>query len=347
MSDAEFVDLRSDTVTRPTPEMRRAMGSAEVGDDVYGEDRTMRRLEDEAAARVGHEAALFVPTGTMGNQIAIHLLTRPGTDVIVEAGSHVYNYELGAMAAWSGAMPRVLQGAGGLLDPEAVAAAAAPGPYYMARASLLILENTHNHAGGVVLPGGRKEALLGVARARGLAAHLDGARIFNAAAALGAPAAELARGFDTVMFCLSKGLGAPVGSLLCGSRGLVADARVVRKRMGGAMRQAGILAAAGLVALERHVGRLEEDHHRAARLASVLADLPSFRIDAGAVRTNIVIAEVSPPATAEGVLAGLKERGVLAGGMGPGRVRFVTHLDVDDRGLERAVSALREVGKKG
>jgi threonine aldolase len=305
----------------------------------------VRRLEEEAAVRLGREAALFVPTGTMGNQIAIHLLSRPGTDVIVEAGSHVYNYELGAMAAWSGAMPRVLSGPCGLLDPDAVLTAISPGPYYMARATLLVLENTHNHAGGVVLPLERKDALLAVARRHGLAAHLDGARVFNAAAALRAPAADLARGFDTVMFCLSKGLGAPVGSVLCGSRELMTEARVIRKRMGGAMRQVGVLAAAGLVALTRHVERLAEDHRRAAVLASALAELPLFRIDARTVHTNIVIAEVVPPATAEGVIAALKERGMLAGGMGPGRVRFVTHLDVDDRGLERAVAALREVGK--
>jgi threonine aldolase len=345
MSVIVSVDLRSDTVTRPTPEMRRAMAGAEVGDDVYGEDPTVRWLEEVAAERVGHEAALFVPTGTMGNQIAIHLLSRRGTDVIVEAGSHVYNYELGAMAAWSGAMPRVLQGTQGLLDPDAVATAAAPGPYYMARATLLVLENTHNHAGGVVLPTDRKDALLAAVRRHGLSAHLDGARIFNAAAALGTAAPELARGFDTVMFCLSKGLGAPVGSLLCGSRALVAEARVVRKRMGGAMRQVGVLAAAGLVALERHVERLADDHRRAARLASVLAELPAFRIDPTAVRTNIVIAEVVPPATAERVLAELLQRGVLAGGMGPGRVRFVTHLDVDDGALDRAIRSLREVGR--
>ncbi len=347
MAEIAFVDLRSDTVTRPTAEMRRAMAEAEVGDDVYGEDPTVRRLEEEAAARIGHEAAIFVPTGTMGNQVAIHLLSRPGTDVLVEAGSHVYNYELGAMTVWSGAMPRVLPGVDGVLDPERVATAATPGPYYMARATLLVLENTHNHAGGVVLSVERKDALLDAARRHGLAAHLDGARIFNAAAALGVPAADLARGFDSVMFCLSKGLGAPAGSMLCGSRAFVTDARVARKRMGGAMRQVGVLAAAGLVALERHVGRLGEDHRRAARLAEALAALPVFRIDPSAVHTNIVIAEVVPPASAERLLAALRERGVLAGGMGPGRVRFVTHLDVDDAGIERAVAALRDVGHGG
>ncbi len=340
-----WVDLRSDTVTRPTPEMRRAMAEAEVGDDVYGEDPTVRRLEEAGAERVGTEAALFVPTGTMGNQIAIHLHARPGCDVLLEAESHVYLYELGAMAAWSGALPRTLRGRNGILDPADVAAAAAPGPYYMARARLLVLENTHNHAGGVVLGIPRKDALIAAARAHGLAVHLDGARIFHAAEADGASPAEEARGFDSVMFCLSKGLGAPAGSLLCGSADLVREARVVRKRMGGGMRQAGILAAAGLVALDRHVARIAEDHARARRLAEALRDLPGFRIEPGEVRTNIVIAGVEPQGAEERVLAGMRDLGVLAGGMGPGRIRFVTHFDVDDAGLERAIRAIREVSR--
>lgn len=344
MRDA-FVDLRSDTVTRPTPEMRRAMAEAEVGDDVYGEDPTVRRLEEAAAARIGTEAALFVPTGTMGNQVAIHLHTRPGCDVLLEAESHVYLYELGAMAAWSGAVPRILRGRGGILDPSDVTAAAAPGPYYMARARLLVLENTHNHAGGVVLGVEAKDALIAAARARDLRVHLDGARIFNAAAADEVQASAAARGFDSVMFCLSKGLGAPAGSLLCGSADLVREARVVRKRMGGGMRQAGVLAAAGLIALTRHVERLPEDHVRARRLAEALAETPGFRIDPGAVRTNIVIAGVEPQAAAERVVSGLRELGVLAGGMGPGRIRFVTHLDVGDTALDRAIRAVREVAR--
>jgi len=336
-----FVDLRSDTVTRPTPEMRAAMAAAEVGDDVYGEDPTVRRLEEEAAARVGCEAALFVPSGTMGNQIAIHLQTSPGTDVLLEAGSHVHRSELGAMAAWSGATARALDGEDGLLSPRALEQAIAPPAYYTAKARLLVLENTHNYAGGVVLPEERKRALLAVARRHGLAVHLDGARIFNAAAALGLPARELAAGCDTVMFCLSKGLGAPVGSLLCGTGVAIAEGRVVRKRLGGGMRQAGILAAAGLFALERHVERLPEDHRRARTLAEALAELPGFVLDPARVTTNIVIAAVQPAERLPALLEALRERGVLAGAMGRGRLRLVTHRDVDDRGIARALQALR------
>jgi threonine aldolase len=341
MDSVPIVDLRSDTVTRPTPAMREAMARAEVGDDVYGEDPTVRRLEERAAELTGHEAALFVPTGSMGNQIAINLQTRPGSDVLVEQGSHVYCYELGAMAAWSGALPRVLRGRRGLLEPEQVAAAIAPEIYYMAPSALLVLENSHNHAGGVVLPPALLESLVAAARKGGLRIHLDGARIFNAAAALGIDARRLAAGVDTVMFCLSKGLGAPVGSMLCGDAELMGEARVVRKRMGGGLRQAGVLAAAGLHALEQHVGRLPEDHARAARLARALAELPQFEIDPATVQTNIVIAALRRPGDTDRLIAALRAEGVLAGAMGPGRIRFVTHLDVDDAGLERALRVLR------
>jgi threonine aldolase len=338
------VDLRSDTVTRPTAEMRAAMAEAEVGDDVYGEDPTLNRLQEVAAERLGMEAALFVPTGTMGNQTAVGVHCRPGSEVIVEAGSHVYNYELAAMAAWSGALPRVLHGERGILDPADVDRAVSPSIYYMAPTSLLVLENTHNHAGGTVLSLDRKEALLETARKRGLPVHLDGARIFNAATALGRPASDLAAGFDSVMFCLSKGLGAPVGSLLCGSREFIREARVVRKRMGGGMRQAGVLAAAGLVALDRHVDRLAEDHRRARLLAEAIAGLPQLEVEPPEVETNLVTVRVNPPATVEQLLADLRARGVLAGPMGPGRVRFVTHLDVDDAALACGIDVLREVG---
>jgi threonine aldolase len=296
---------------------------------------------------LGFESALFVPTGTMGNQIAIHLHARRGEDVLLEAGSHVYLYELGAMAAWTGALPRVLIGKGGVPEPEDVRLAALPRPYYMARAALLVLENTHNHAGGVVLPSRSKEALLEAARLGGIRTHLDGARIFNASAALASPPEDLARGFDSVMFCLSKGLGAPAGSVLCGTREWISEARVVRKRMGGGMRQAGVLAAAGLHALEHHVGRIPEDHARARRLADALADLPGFRLDPSRVATNIVIAETDPPRAADRILEALRGLGVLAGGMGHGRIRFVTHLDIDDRGLARAIDALRSVARAG
>lgn len=341
MSEAPAVDLRSDTVTRPTAAMREAMARADVGDDVYGEDPTVRRLEQRAAELMGHPAALFVPTGTMGNQIAINLQTRPGSDVIVEQGTHVYCYELGAMAAWSGALPRVLSGSRGLLEPEQVAGAVAPDIYYMAPTALLVLENSHNHAGGIVLPPERQKRLLGAARKGGLRVHLDGARIFNAAAALEVQPRQLAAGVDTVMFCLSKGLGAPVGSMLCGGADLIAEARVVRKRMGGGLRQAGVLAAAGLHALDHHLSRIPEDHRRAARLARALAELPQFDIDPSTVQTNIVIAELREPGATDRTLESLRAQGILAGAMGAGRIRFVTHLDVDDDGLEQALRALR------
>ena len=340
MQHARIVDLRSDTVTRPGREMREAMANAEVGDDVYGEDPTVRRLEELAAGLLGHAAALFVPTGTMGNQIAVHLLARAGHDVLVEEGSHVYLYELGAMAAWTGALPRVIRGTGGRISPEQISEAVAPPIYYMARTALLVLENTHNHAGGTVLAPAEQDALLARARALGLRAHLDGARIFNAAAAAGVAARRLAEGFDTVMFSLSKGLGAPVGSMVCGSSELVHEARVVRKRMGGGMRQAGVLAAAGLYALTHHVSRLAEDHARAARLAAALAAHPAFELDPAQVRTNIVVTGLREPGRAEALLAELRAAGVLAGTMGPGRLRFVTHLDIDDRDIERAIAAI-------
>ncbi|HUC43350.1 MAG TPA: GntG family PLP-dependent aldolase [Candidatus Sulfotelmatobacter sp.] len=335
------IDLRSDTVTKPSAAMRRAMAEAEVGDDVYGEDPTVARLQEEAAAAVGFPAALFVPTGTMGNEIAVQLLARRGTEAIVDADSHIYNYELAAMAAGAGVLPRVLRGTRGAPDADEVEIECRPKPYYDAPVSLLLLENTHNHAGGTVLPQSRKAALLDAARRHGVRAHLDGARIFNAATALSESAAAVASGFDSVMFCLSKGLGAPVGSMLCASAELIREARVIRKRLGGGMRQAGVIAAAGLVALRENRERLADDHVRAKRLAEALAATRGFRIDPAEVETNMVIVEVDPPERAEAVIEDLKARGVLAGMMGYGRVRFVTHLDVDDAGIERAIRALR------
>jgi threonine aldolase len=320
--------------------MRRAMADAEVGDDVYGEDPTARRLEEVAAQAVGHEAALFVPTGTMGNQIAIHLLAASGTDVVVEDGSHVYNYELGAMAAWSGAFPRVLAAARGRPKLSEVEACLPADDDEFARASLLVLENTHNHAGGLALPLDHQRKLLDLARREGLRAHLDGARIFNASVALGCTVPELASGFDSVMFCLSKGLGAPAGSVLCGSRDLIREARTVRKRMGGGMRQIGVLAAAGLIALEEPHARLANDHRLARRLAQGISGMSSLSFDPADVESNMLIADVLPPATDRGILAALGHQGILAGTMGRGRVRFVTHSDVDEQGIDRAIQAL-------
>lgn len=338
----DWIDLRSDTVTRPTLRMRRAMAEADVGDDVYDEDPTVHRLQAAAAERLGFEAALFVPTGSMGNEIAIHLQTRPGDDVLTDDGSHVYNYELGAMGALSGVVPRIVPATAGRIAPADLARAIAPKVEYMAPSRLLVLENSHNHAGGRVLDLADKDRLLEVARRGRLAVHLDGARVFNAATTLGRSAAELAAGFDSVMFCLSKGLGAPIGSILCGDAAFIAEARVARKRFGGGMRQVGVLAAAGLVALE-HVERLADDHDRAARLAQALAELPPFELDPADVETNIVIAGVRPPWTVDRVIETLRAGQVLAGPMGPGRIRFVTHLDVGDEALERALAVLRSL----
>ncbi|ANM28882.1 threonine aldolase [Acidobacteria bacterium Mor1] len=339
------VDLRSDTVTRPTAAMRRAMAEAEVGDDVYGEDPTVRRLEEQAAEWTGQPAALFVPTGTMGNQCAIHLQASPGADVLVERESHVYLYELGAMAALSGATPRALDGERGRLTPGAVSAAVSPDLYYMAPTRLLVLENTHNHAGGVVVGAEHQNALIDEARRHRLAVHLDGARVFHAAAASGRPLPDFTSRVDTVMFCLSKGLGAPLGSMLCGSVELMREARVIRKRFGGGMRQAGIVAAAGLYALEHHVERLADDHRRARKLAEAVAELDPFELDPAAVETNILIADVRPGYDAGALLASLRESGLVAGPMGPGRIRFVTHLEIDDEALERAIATLRRVSR--
>ncbi len=338
-----MIDLRSDTVTRPSAAMRKRMAEAEVGDDVYQEDPTVKALESTAAERLGFESALFVPTGTMGNQIAVQLHTSPGDDVLLERGSHIYNYELGALAAWSGVVPRVLDGENGILDPDTVRDAIAPDVYYMARPTLLALENSGNHAGGKVINVERTAQLQAVAREHGMKVHLDGARMFNAAVALGVEARELANGFDTVMFCLSKGLGAPVGSMLCGNAGLIARGRIIRKRMGGGMRQSGILAAAGLFALEENLIRLEKDHQRASAIAAALAERPEFSIDPSAVETNIVIAAVDPPSADSSILAALQEREILAAGMGPGRIRFVTHLDFDDSMLKRTLEGIRSL----
>ncbi len=336
----KWIDLRSDTVTRPTPAMRRAMADAEVGDDVYGEDPTINRLEARAAEVFGREAAIFVPTGSMGNQIAVKLHTRPGQEVICEARSHILDWEMATMATFSGVMPRTVAGERGILHWKQIEGAIAPKIYYKAQTGLIWLENSHNMAGGTVTP---LDVLIGIwegAERVGLPTHLDGARVFNAAAALGVSVAELTRGFDTVMFCLSKGLGAPVGSMLTGSREAIAEARAVRKAMGGGMRQAGVLAAAGLIALEEMPGRLPEDHANARLLAETVADCQAAEIDLPAVETNIVIFHLKDEGDAAGFVHALKEQGVLASAVGPHAVRLVTHLDVSRSDCERAAEVV-------
>ena len=335
------VDLRSDTVTRPSPAMRRAMAEAEVGDDVYGEDPTVARLESEAARRLGFEAAVFTPSGTMANQIALHLHARPGDVVLCERTSHIVRYEMGAMAALSGLQPQLLDGDEGRLDPDEVDAAITRDVPYQSRTGLVSVENTHNLAGGSVYEIERLRALVAVAHGRGLPIHMDGARVFNAATALGVEVAEVSRGFDTVSFCLSKGLGAPVGSLLCASRDLIVEARRVRKMLGGGMRQVGVLAAAGLVALEEGPGALLEDHANAARLGEGLGALPGVEVFGPQPGTNIVMCRLAPDAAAR-LVAGLADRDVLAIPLGTGRVRFVTHRDVGRADIETALAAAEE-----
>ena len=330
-----LIDLRSDTVTKPSEKMRAAMAKAEVGDDVYSEDPTVNRLEERAAEVFGREAAIFVPTGTMGNVIAMRLHTQHGQEVICEARSHVLDWEMGMIAAFAGCQVRTVAAERGILTWGHIAPVVAPPIYYRAQTGLVCLENSHNMAGGTVTPLAVLEEVWAGAKAAGLPVHLDGARVFNAAAALGIPVATLTSGFDTVMFCLSKGLGAPVGSMLVGSKELIARARSVRKALGGGMRQAGILAAAGLIALEDGPGRLGEDHAHARLLGETVAASSKAEIDLEGVQTNIVIFRLKDGGAAEFV-AGLKENGVLASAIGTHAVRFVTHLDVTRDDCERA-----------
>jgi threonine aldolase len=342
----DTIDLRSDTVTKPTDAMRRAMAAAEVGDDVYGEDPTVNRLEARAAEIFEKEAALFVPTGTMGNQIAVRLHTQHGQEVICERRAHVVDWEMAMASAFSGCQLRQVEGERGVLRWERIAAAIAAPIYYRAQTGLVMLENTHNMAGGTVTPVTVLEEVWAGAAERGLPVHLDGARVFNAAAALELSVATLTRGFATVMFCLSKGLCAPVGSMLVGSRALIERGRSIRKMLGGGMRQAGVLAAAGLIALEEMPARLHEDHANARWMAEQIAGIHDCRIDLDTVETNIVIFRPQGRTAAE-VIAGLKLRGVLCGTAGPEEVRLVTHRDVDRAACEWAVNALREVIQAG
>ncbi len=340
-----MIDLRSDTVTRPTPKMRAAMAAAEVGDDVWGEDPTVNRLEARAAEIFGREAALFVPTGSMGNQIAIRLHTKHGREVICESRAHVLDWEMGTAAAFSGCTLRTVEGEGqrGILTWERIRGAIFRGVRFHTETALICIENTHNMAGGTVMRPETAREICEGAHGMGLKMHLDGARIFNAATALGAGVRELTDGFDTVMFCLSKGLGAPVGSMLVGSAEDMAGARNFRKALGGGMRQAGILAAAGLIALEEMPARLGEDHANARLLAEAVARHEGAEIDMATVETNIVIFNLRKGRDASAFCAGLKERGVLAAPVGPRAVRFVTHMDVSQSECKRAAEAVEEV----
>jgi threonine aldolase len=333
-----MIDLRSDTITRPTPGMRATIADAEVGDDVYGEDPTVNALEAEVAELLGFEAGLFVPSGSLGNQLGIRLLVPPGKELICDTVAHLARAELGAAAVFSGITFRTWQAQRGLLDVDAIAALITPnaGPYMVSTAAIAV-ENTHNFGGGTVQPAAAVDKLRALAREQGVALHLDGARLWNAHVATGAPLRELAAGFDTVSVCLSKGLGAPVGSVLVSSTERIAAARVWRKRYGAGMRQAGILAAAGRYALAHHVQRLADDHARARRLAAALG------VDPSTVDTNIVALDV-PDAAA--MAAAAREQGVLISVLSPRRTRLVTHLDVDDEGIDHAIKVLEPLATR-
>ena len=334
-----MIDLRSDTVTRPTPAMREIMARAEVGDDVFGEDPSVRALEEEVAALVGKEAALFVTSGTMANQLAIALQTRPGDEVIVGEGAHVVFYESGAGAALSG-VQFTIAGAGGLFVAEEMEERIQAGPYWSPRTSLVCIENTHNRAGGRIFPQQAAERVAERARSRGLAVHLDGARIWNAAAATGLSPLHLASPFDTVSVCFSKGLGAPVGSALCAPREMVERARRLRKMWGGGMRQSGILAAGALHALRNHRQRLGDDHAAATAFAERAARIDGARVDLARVETNIVNVDLDAPLTGDAVALAAKGVGLLVNASGPRRIRVVTHLDAPRTDVERAAELL-------
>lgn len=344
-SPSRLSDFRSDTVTLPTPAMRRAMADADVGDDVYGEDPTVRALEERTAELLGKEAALFVPTGSMGNQIALRVQGRSGSEVLLDSRCHIFHYEMAGMAALSGLLPRPVASPKGVPSAEALRLWIRPEDvYYLPRTSMIALENTHNLAGGTVARRADLEPVLDLAASRSIPVHLDGARLWNASAALGVSESVLARGFSSVMVCFSKGLRAPVGSAVAGSKELVAEARRVRKLFGGGMRQAGVLAAAALVALDQERSRLSEDHARARRLAGDLQGIAGLAVDPDSVETNMVKVTVDGRlGDAKAVLAGLKSRGVLAGSMGPDLIRLVTHADVGDADVTRCVEAFRAV----
>lgn len=342
--DGQVIDLRSDTVTKPSAAMRRAMAEAEVGDDVYLEDPTVNRLQTKTAEIFGREAALFVPSGSMGNLICIMAQTSRGQEVICESAGHIYNYEMASVSALGGVLPRLLPGKDGILSWAQIAPAIREKVYYRPQTALVALENTHNMAGGTVYPTEVADEICARAHEAGLAVHLDGARIFNAAVYLGRNVAEITRNFDSVQFCLSKGLGAPVGSMIVGSKVFVDRCRVLRKMLGGGMRQAGVLAAAGLVALEEGPKLLAADHENAQILAHRLAEIPGIQIDPKKVQTNIVIFGLAKNGLAAPQFVDkLGQRNVLSGAVDSARVRLVTHRDVSRADVEEAAGIIGEL----
>ena len=344
----KIIDLRSDTVTKPSAAMRRAMAEAEVGDDVYMEDPTVNRLQARGAEIFGREAGLFVPSGSMGNLACIMAQTERGQEVICEAAGHIYNYEMASMSALGGVLPRVISTADGIMTWEQIAPAIREKTYTRPQTALVALENTHNMAGGTVYPSSLAESICDQAHAAGLRVHLDGARVFNAAVYLGQGVAQVTKKFDSVQFCFSKGLGAPVGSMIVGSKALIERCRIIRKMLGGGMRQAGVIAAAALVALEEGPRRLHIDHANAQYLAQGLAQIPRVRIEPEKVQTNIVIYDVGETGLSSGqFLQQLSARQVLGGPVDGRRVRMVTHLDVDRNDIEQALRVIGEVVGKG
>jgi len=339
-----IVDLRSDTVTRPTPAMRKAMAEAEVGDDVYGEDPTINRLQELAAQIFGREGALFVPSGSMGNLLAIKTWAQPGMEVICEQRAHIYQYEMASMSAIAGCLPCTTPAPDGILSWDLIEPLIRPKMYYRSQTGLIELESTHNMQGGSVYPPEIIDDICDHARAAGIPVHLDGARIFNAATALGKSVAEITRQVDSVMFCLSKGLCAPVGSMLVGSRDFIDKARIGRKLLGGGMRQAGVLAAAGLVALEEMPKHLACDHKNARHLAEGLARIKGITLDPKKVVTNILIFDLrGTGCTAADLCAELAKRQILCNPTAKYSVRMVTHHDVDRAGIDRALATMSEV----
>ncbi|TCP54545.1 L-threonine aldolase [Tumebacillus sp. BK434] len=339
-----YIDLRSDTVTKPTAEMRKAMFEAEVGDDVMRDDPTVIRLEETAAEILGKEAALYVSSGTLGNQIAIQTLTRPGDEIILEQESHIYLYEGAGHAVYAGVNTKTLPGVRGAMNPEDVQSAIRTANIHHPRTGLICVENTHNKAGGTILPLEHLAAVSQIAKDHGIPVHMDGARLFNAVVGSGHKASAFTQYVDTVQVCFSKGLGAPVGSVLAGSRETIEQARYIRKRMGGGMRQAGVIAAPALIALTKMVDRLAEDHANAKLLANGLAEIKGLQMDVSSVDTNIVIVNVANSGLSElEVVSRLKDAGVLCGDFGPELVRFVTHKDVTTEQIHEALVKIRRV----
>ncbi|UFT99699.1 low-specificity L-threonine aldolase [Radiobacillus kanasensis] len=338
-----MIDFRSDTVTLPSEKMRKAAYEAEVGDDVYGEDPSVNKLEEKAAEVLGKEASLFVTSGTQGNQIAALTHCRPGQEIILEANAHIFLYEGAAISAFAGVQPRTIEGNRGAMDPKLVEESIRAEDVHFPETGMICLENTHNKAGGAIVLVENMRAIYAVAQKHNTPVHLDGARLFNAAVASGRDVKEFAQYTDTVQFCLSKGLGAPVGSIIAGSTDFIQQARKWRKRLGGGLRQAGIIAAPGLLALEGNVERLEEDHFHAKQLANGLSQIDGLEV-VNQVETNIIMVQITKEnGSTEQLLDAMKQHGVLAGGMGSDCIRFVTNLDISKVDIEHALSIIQKI----